>query len=83
MHVDWKMLWSVMTALGYVDSPDGGEYHEKTADLFRKNWVTEDKAGRLVLNMAEADAMVKDAFLSGQIEARKEVVEYLINKGGL
>ena len=83
MHVDWKMLWSVMAALGYVDGLDGAEYHRETEELYQKNWVTEDKTGRLLLNMAEADAMVNDAFLSGQIEERKEVMEYLINKGGL
>jgi hypothetical protein len=81
MHVDWKMLWSVMAALGYVDGPDGSEYEQKTAELCRENWVTADKSGRLVLNMAEADAVVKDAFLSGRIAERKEVMEHLTNKG--
>lgn len=82
MHVDWKMLWSAMAALGYVDSPDGSEYRSKTAELCRSNWVTTDKTGRLVLDIAEADALVKDAFLSGQIAERKQVMEYLTNKGG-
>lgn len=80
MHVDWKMLWSVMAVLGYVDSPDSAEYREKSADLCRKNWVSADKTGRLVLNMAEADAMVKDAFLSGRISEREEVIGFLTNK---
>jgi len=70
-----------MATLGYVDGPDGAEYNQKTAELRRRNWITEDEAGRLVLNTEEAGALVKDAFLSGRIAERKEVMEYLIRKG--
>ena len=80
MHVDWKMFWSVMAALGCVDGPEGMEYHQKTAALRHRNWVIEDETGRLVLNSEESDAMVKDAFLNGRIAERKELIAYLANK---
>jgi hypothetical protein len=79
-HIDWKMLWSVMAVLGYVGSADSAKYEQQTSELLQRNWITEDVNGRLLLNIAEADGLIEDAFMSGAEAERRDIMQYLANK---